>query len=48
MRATFSACNLDTCHVTDAGYDIGDDNLDGVPEEFDRNVIGLDRLAYPT
>ena len=33
---------LDTCHVSDAGYDlIGD--LDGVLTEFDR-VIGLDRL----
>lgn len=33
---------LDTCHVSDAGYDIIND-LDGVLEEFDR-VIGLDRL----
>ena len=33
---------LDTCHVSDAGYDlIGD--LDGVLTEFDR-IIGLDRL----
>jgi len=33
---------LDTCHVSDAGYDlIGD--LDGVLTEFDR-VIGLSRL----
>lgn len=33
---------LDTCHVSDAGYDlIG--NLDGVLEEFDR-IIGLNRL----
>lgn len=33
---------LDTCHVSDAGYDlIGD--LDGVLDEFDR-VVGLDRL----
>ena len=33
---------LDTCHVSDAGYDlIGD--LDGVLTEFDR-VIGLERL----
>ena len=30
---------LDTCHVSDAGYDIADD-LDGVLTEFDR-VIGL-------
>lgn len=33
---------LDTCHVSDAGYDIVND-LEGVLEEFD-NVIGLDRL----
>ena len=33
---------LDTCHVSDAGYDIVDD-LDGVLEEFDR-IIGLPRL----
>ena len=33
---------LDTCHVSDAGYDIIH-NLDGVIEEFDR-VIGLGRL----
>ena len=33
---------LDTCHVSDGGYDIVN-NLDGVLEEFDR-VIGLDRL----
>jgi deoxyribonuclease-4 len=33
---------LDTCHVSDAGYDIIGD-LDGVLDEFDR-VIGLDRL----
>lgn len=33
---------LDTCHVSDAGYDIIND-LDGVLEEFDR-IIGLDRL----
>lgn len=34
---------LDTCHVSDAGYDIVND-LDGVLAEFDR-VIGLDRLC---
>lgn len=34
---------LDTCHVSDAGYDVGG-NLDGVLDEFDR-VIGLDRLC---
>jgi len=33
---------LDTCHVSDAGYDVIG-NLDGVLEEFDR-IIGLDRL----
>lgn len=33
---------LDTCHVSDAGYDIIRD-LDGVLAEFDR-IIGLDRL----
>ena len=33
---------LDTCHVSDAGYDIIHD-LDGVLAEFDR-CIGLDRL----
>ena len=32
---------LDTCHVSDAGYDIND--TDGLLDEFDR-VIGLDRL----
>lgn len=33
---------LDTCHVSDGGYDIVND-LDGVLEEFDR-IVGLDRL----
>ncbi len=33
---------MDTCHVSDAGYDIIHD-LDGVFMEFDR-IIGLDRL----
>ena len=33
---------LDTCHISDAGYDIIND-LDGVLEEFDR-IVGLDRL----
>jgi len=32
---------LDTCHISDAGYDIG--NFDQVLEEFDR-IIGLDKL----
>lgn len=34
---------LDTCHVSDGGYDVIGD-LDGVLERFDR-AIGLDRLA---
>lgn len=33
---------LDTCHVSDGGYDIAND-LDGVLTEFDK-VIGLERL----
>lgn len=33
---------LDTCHVSDAGYDIKE-HLDDVLEEFDK-VIGIDRL----
>lgn len=33
---------LDTCHISDAGYDIIN-NPEGVLEEFDR-VIGIDRL----
>ena len=33
---------MDSCHVSDAGYDIIGD-LDGVLEEFDR-IIGLDKL----
>lgn len=33
---------MDTCHVSDAGYDIAG-NLDGVLTEFDR-VIGLEKL----
>ncbi len=40
-RERLGVC-LDTCHVSDGGYDIVDD-LDGVLTEFDR-VIGLDRL----
>jgi deoxyribonuclease IV len=36
----FGVC-LDTCHVSDAGYDLTD--VDGLLKEFDR-VIGLDRL----
>ena len=34
---------MDTCHMSDAGYDILG-NLDGVLEEFDR-VVGLERLC---
>lgn len=33
---------MDSCHVSDAGYDIIND-LDGVLEEFDR-IVGLDYL----
>jgi deoxyribonuclease-4 len=33
---------LDTCHISDGGYDIAGDT-DNVIEEFDR-VIGLERL----
>ena len=33
---------LDTCHVSDGGYDIKN-NLDSVLEEFDK-IIGIDRL----
>ena len=33
---------LDTCHVSDGGYDIIND-LDGVINEFDR-IVGIDRL----
>lgn len=33
---------IDTCHISDAGYDIAGD-IDGVLTEFDR-VIGLERL----
>lgn len=33
---------LDTCHISDAGYDVIDD-LDGVLDAFD-SIIGLDRL----
>ena len=33
---------MDTCHMSDGGYDIRSD-LDGVLEEFDR-VVGLERL----
>ena len=35
------ACCLDTCHISDAGYDVFD--IDGLLEQFDK-TIGLDRL----
>ena len=49
IRAIIDGCKhperlgvcLDTCHISDAGYDVFD--VDGVLQEFDR-VIGLDRL----
>ena len=49
IRAIIDKCHyperlgvcLDTCHISDAGYDIND--VDGVLQEFDR-VIGLDKL----
>ena len=49
VRAIIDQCHyperlgvcLDTCHISDAGYDVHD--VDGVLKEFDR-VIGLDRL----
>ena len=41
MQEKLGVC-LDTCHVSDAGYDIAG-NLEAVLEEFDR-VIGLSRL----
>ena len=33
---------MDTCHMNDAGYDIGD--FEGVLDEFDK-IIGLDKIA---
>lgn len=41
MQEKLGVC-LDTCHVSDAGYDIAG-NLEAVLEEFDR-VIGLSKL----
>lgn len=41
LSAKLRVC-LDTCHVSDAGYDIIHD-LDGVLDEFDR-VVGIERL----
>ena len=40
-KARVGVC-LDTCHVSDGGYDIAND-VDGVLEEFDR-IIGIDNL----
>lgn len=33
---------MDTCHLNDAGYDVG--NFDKVLDEFD-NIVGIDKLA---
>lgn len=41
LKSKLGVC-LDTCHVSDGGYDIIND-LDGVLEEFDK-VIGIDKL----
>ena len=41
LKEKMGVC-LDTCHVSDAGYDVIGD-FDGVLREFDR-VVGLDRL----
>lgn len=41
LKEKIGVC-LDTCHISDAGYDIVN-NLDSVIEEFDR-VIGLEKL----
>lgn len=41
FRDKIGVC-LDTCHISDAGYDVKND-FAGVLEEFDR-IIGLDRL----
>lgn len=41
IKGMLGVC-LDTCHVSDGGYDIANDT-DGVLDEFDR-VIGLERL----
>ena len=41
LKEKLGVC-LDTCHVSDAGYDIVED-LDGVLEEFD-NIIGMENL----
>ena len=41
LKSKLGVC-LDTCHVSDAGYDIVN-NLDGVLDEFDK-IIGLEKL----
>lgn len=41
LKEKIGVC-LDTCHISDAGYDIVN-NLDSVIEEFDR-VIGIEKL----
>ena len=41
LKEKLGVC-LDTCHVSDAGYDLVND-LDGVLDEFDK-IIGLNRL----
>jgi len=41
LKEKIGVC-FDTCHVSDAGYDIIN-NLDGVLDEFDM-IIGIDRL----
>lgn len=41
LKSKLGVC-LDTCHVSDGGYDIKN-NLDSVLDEFDK-IIGLDRL----
>ena len=41
LKSKLGVC-LDTCHVSDGGYDIIND-LDGVLEEFDK-VIGIEKL----
>lgn len=41
LRDNLGVC-LDTCHISDAGYDISD--FSGILDEFDR-ILGLDRLC---
>jgi len=41
LRNNVGVC-FDTCHVSDAGYDIVN-HLDGVLDEFDR-IVGIDRI----